>query len=158
MYDNLRLTGAEQQAEESLLGAILLESSDSSKESIRKASSIIHYSDFYGFNPGHDKQPKLWPIRSRIFHAMTQCPEAPHQINTALQMDRLGILQDGDITYMQHLVVICPCPLDYADYAKAVKEYSVKRLVKYHADRGNLQAIEKLTHQNDYKGLRIEST
>jgi len=145
MNDRCSKTAAEQEAEESLLGAILLESSASSKESIRKVSPVVHYSDFFGFNPGHDKQPKLWPVNSRIFYAMTQCPDPPHQINTALQMDRLGILQDYDIAYMQHLVVICPCPLDYLDYAKAVKEYSTKRLVKYHAGKGNLRAIRNLT-------------
>lgn len=109
------LLTANSQAEESLLGAILIESTDGTRDTIEEVSKIITASDFRDFRC------------SRIFSAMQQCSLPPHQINTARSLHEINKLEKNDCAYLCHLVSICPCSLDYLDYAKAVKEYSNQR-------------------------------
>ncbi len=103
------------QAEESLLGAILIESSDNSTQAISEVNKIVKSEDFYGVDRN-----------SRVFEAMLRT-EHPHQIGVAQTLYRNGKLASGDISYLCHLVFQCPCSLDYLDYAKAVKTYSLAR-------------------------------
>jgi len=113
------------QAEEALLGAILIESTRGDREAIDATSSIITLADFKGYLASQVTERQ--PIRSRIFYAMVKSNNPPHQIATAQTMNKLGLLQSGDCAYLCRLVSLCPCSLDYMDYAKAVKDYSHQR-------------------------------
>lgn len=113
------------QAEEALLGAILIESTSTGMQSIREVTRLITPEDFAGFLPS---QPIFRQLkRQRIYYAMTQSDLPPHQINTARTMANLKILQEDDIPYLCRLVATTPCSLDYMHYAKAVKGYSYQR-------------------------------
>ncbi len=122
---NDEISSATVQAEEALLGAILIESTHGDRQAIQAVLAIVSPSDFYGY---YEKQALVRQTRhARIFYAMTKTERPPHQITTAQEMNRLGILQSGDCAYLCHLVSMCPCSLDYVDYAKAVREYSLQR-------------------------------
>jgi replicative DNA helicase len=139
------------ESEEALLGSILIESTRGTDEAIRKVSQIIEPWDFRGCVK--TDKPERWVWRARIFYAMTLCELPPHQINVANKMFNLGILQNGDCALMSHLISVVPCSLDYMDYAKAVKNYSVKRQVKYLAERGDLKGLHKLTKSDFDEGI-----
>ncbi len=112
---------ATKEAEEALLGAILIESASAgTRDAIKEVSNIIVVSDFED-GQFHDG------LRSRIYAAMLSCLEVPHQINVALELERTDKLHKGDCAYLCHLVSVCPCSLDYMDYAQAVISYSDKR-------------------------------
>ncbi len=99
-------------AEDSLLGAILIDATNGSKQAINKAKTIVNPGDFHQYN------------NRLIFTAMLACKDAPHQINVARQMLNMGILEDGCVSQMSHCISITPTHLDYQDYADAVREYS----------------------------------
>lgn len=101
------------QAEESLLGAILIESS-CGREAIRMVRKIVEPLDF------------LSDRMNKIYHAMLNCQQ-PHQINVAQELHRTNKLFEYDCSYLCHLVSICPCSLDYESYALAVKRYANSR-------------------------------
>lgn len=121
----LEITQAAIDAEEALLGAILIESTTSTKDAITGISTMLSISDFYGYGPNApiERQPQ----NTRIYHAMLHSKNPPHQIEVVRTMSRLGILQSGDIPYLCHLVAVCPCSLDYPHYAEAVRDYSKAR-------------------------------
>jgi len=119
-------TEATIQAEESLLGAILIESAYAgNRDAINRARDIISPGNFYGYLPG--KAINQQSQRARIFYAMVQSESPPHQVETARTLNQLGLLQTGDVALLCHLVSVCPCSLDFEDYAKAVKDYSLCR-------------------------------
>ncbi len=100
-------------AEDSLIGSILIDSSCGHVEAIRKVRNIVAPDDFQQ------------SIDRLIYAAMLSC-EVPHQINVAHEMVRLGTLVDGAIAHMS-LCVSTTTGLEYLDYAKAVREYSLNR-------------------------------
>jgi hypothetical protein len=147
------VTQATEEAEDSLIGAILVQSSAGQMEAIRDVKQFLEPWDFRGCLP-NDK-PERWVWRGRIYYAMTLLDIPPNEINVALKMEQLGILQDKDCSLLCHCVWLCPCSLDYLYYAKAVKEYSMKRQAKYYADKGDLKGLNKVMSKSHYKGLQI---
>ena len=121
-YEQLEATT---QAEEALLGAILIESTRGDREAIDIISGIVTLADFKGYLASQPTERQS--IHSRIFYAMVKSDNPPHQIVTAQTMNKLGLLQNGDCAYLCRLVSFCPCSLDYMDYANAVKDYSQQR-------------------------------
>ena len=95
--------------EEALLGSLLIESTDvHDRTAISEVAAIVKPEDFV------DKR------RARIYRAMLTCPEAPHQINVAIELTRTGVIEPLDIAYMCRCISLVPTSLDYLDYAKAV--------------------------------------
>lgn len=124
-------------AEQALLGAILVESSYAGSKAILSVRGLVNPEDFLGYLP----TAKPWGQcrHARIYRAMQSLlssKDAPHQINTAQEMNRLHILQPGDCGYLCELVSLCPCSLDYRSYAKVVANYAegrgIKRVSGYH--------------------------
>jgi len=105
-------------AEEALIGSILLESSNGSRETINKVALILKPQDFY------DERHQV------IFKAMIQCPLPPQQINTARQIRANNELAKDIISHMSHCIATVPCSLDYQYYAEAVLKYSELRTGK----------------------------
>jgi len=105
-------------AEDFLIGALLVESAGSTREAINKVSSIIKPETF------HVERNR------RIYDAMLTCQLPPHQINVAKEMHSRGILENGDCSHLCFTVSLVPCSLDYIDYALAVKYYWQKRTGK----------------------------
>ncbi len=138
------VTEAVELAEESLIGAILIESTRGTNEAIRKVSAIVEPWDFRGCLK-IDK-PERWIWRARIYHAMTLCERPPHIINVAHKMIELNIFHNMDAALMQHCIAGTPCSLDYMDYARTVKDYSIKRRVKYYADKGDINKLQSITN------------
>lgn len=106
------------QAEEALLGAILIESSYSANP-VYEIKFIVSASDFLDHNKYDNRH-------SRIYQAMLNC-DRPQQINVAIEMARQGTLKPRDCAHLSHCIAMCPCSLDYLSYAKVVKEYSLIR-------------------------------
>lgn len=138
-------------AEENLLGAVMIQSSFGDKTAIEAVSLILETIDFEGCFL-KDK-PYIWPPHARVYYAMLYCENSPHQVNVALQMDKLGILRLEDCAHLAYYIRMTPCSLDYLDYANAVKEYSTMRQVKYHADKGNFEKLNQILNKNQNKPL-----
>lgn len=107
------------EAEESLLGALLIEATDFNNEAIKEVAQIITPQDFSDAYQGRG-------LRERIFTAMLSCPH-PDQVAVARELNRTGKLQRGDCAYLCHLVAVCPMSLDYMHYAEVVSQYSKLR-------------------------------
>ena len=147
MTDRFEVEIATDIAEEYLLGALIMQADISSVKTVKR---IITHLDFQGcFQNAH---PANWPRHARVFYAITLCDRPPHEINVALKMDELGILDKNDCAHLVRFVRVTPCALDYMDYANAVKQYSVQRQVKYHAGAGNYQKLNQLTQSVKYTG------
>lgn len=129
--------------EECLLGALMIQASGGDRTEITEVSAILGPTDFINAYP--NVNPHDWPRHARIFYAMLQSQDPPNELVVAHSMVDLGILQELDIAYFSHCIASCPCSLDYLIYARAVKDYSIKRQVRYHADRGNLDKVRELT-------------
>jgi hypothetical protein len=112
-------------AEEALLGAILIESCRGTDQAIRKVGRILEPQDFTGCVP--TDKPDRWPKNARIFYGMLNCSAPPHAINLANSMVNLGVFQIDDPALMRYCERIVPCSLDYMDYARCVKDYSDRR-------------------------------
>ncbi len=154
MNNQLELAEATTQAEEVLLGAILIDScGDGTNEAIKKVSAIVEPKDFRGCIVSDPVERWVW--RARFFYAMTKCTLPPHEVNLANKLTELGLLLKHDVQLMAHCVSLVPCSLDYLHYAKAVKDYSIQRQVKYWAEKGNLQKINELTSVKTRKGFEI---
>ena len=106
---------AADQAEDCLIGSILIESSDGSKTAIDAVRHIVSPADFRQF------------IDRLIFTAMLSCSDPPHEVNTARQMVQMKILEDGCISHMAYCQSVVGSCFAYRDYAKAVREYSQRR-------------------------------
>lgn len=105
-------------AEDALIGSILIESTDGTRGAISQVAGVIKPADFYT------------EMDRDIFSAMLSCPLPPHQINTARQMLADNTLDTGSISHMSFCISITPCSLDYLDYAESVKRYSEIRTGK----------------------------
>ncbi len=114
MPDN-ELLHAVDDAEEALVGAILIEATRGTRSAIDEVSGIVSPTDF--------RKPQL----GRIFNAMLSCSLPPHQINVALELQMSGKLEKFDCAFLSLCVSNVPCSLDYRDYARAVKSYSLER-------------------------------
>lgn len=145
------VTGAIEEAEEALIGAILIESVRSDK-AIHEVSKLIEPWDFRGCLKS-DK-PDRWVWRGRIYYAMTLC-DRPHIINVAHKMIELDIFHALDASLMSHCEAGVPCSLDYMDYARVVKDYSIKRQAKYYADKGDIEKLKQLPIMNMRRGFEI---
>lgn len=116
--DKSEILNATLDAEEALIGAILIESTCGNREAINKVSTNLEANHFWH----EDNQA--------IFKAMVNCPLPPHQVNLARQMHSDNTLTNGILSHLCHCVSVCPCSLDYMDYANAVKRYSAIRTGK----------------------------
>jgi hypothetical protein len=94
--------------------------------------------------------PDRWPVNARIFYAMTKCEYPPHIINIQREMIELNMLHNADIARMHHCISVTPTCLDLMYYAKAVKEYSLKRQAKYYAEKGDLKRLNQITQVNNF--------
>ncbi len=102
------------EAEESLLGALLIEGANLNETAIEEVKAIIQSSHFIHYNDGR---------HARIYEAMTHLKH-PHQVAVAEELNQNNKLQKGDCSYMAHLVAECPCPIAYMDFARAILSYS----------------------------------
>lgn len=114
MNDPRTISLATIEAEEQLIGAILIDASTGSKEGVNTARATLTPADF------------RQTIHQQIFSAMLACTEAPHQINTARQMAAMGTLAGDVVAHLSHCISVTG-GLDYEAYAQAVKEYSQRR-------------------------------
>jgi replicative DNA helicase len=146
------ITGATVEAEEALLGAIMIQSAGGSSETIHQVSAVLEPADFLACLRW--EKPDRWPRRARVFYAMTQCENSPHQVNVALKMVQLNILQDGDCVQLCCYVASCPCSLDFMDYARAIRDYSIKRQAKELANKGDFNGLRRLTERDLNKMLK----
>jgi len=144
------VTGAIYDSEECLLGSILIESTRGTNEAIREVSKLVEPGDFLGCMISDP--PDRWTWRARMYYAMLQCELPPHTVNVAKKMVELEILHDKDLSLMAHCVAVVPCSLDYLHYARAVKDYSLQRKVKYHAAKGNFKRLNELTSNIKFMG------
>jgi len=151
LNNQLEVNTATEDAEESLLGAILIQSTGGSRQAIDAVMDIIRPWDFRGC-VATDK-PWMWIWRARVFYAMTLCESSPHIINVAHKLAELNLLEPYDCSLMAQCESNTPCSLDYLDYAKAVKDYSVKRQIKELSDKGDIEGIRELT---EYGGTSKE--
>ncbi len=103
-------------AEESLLGAILIEATATHSLVIRQVQNLVNHTDFSDARERDNR-------RSRIFKAMTQC-DHPEVVSVAQKLEDMKLLRAGDCAYLSHLITECPTSLDYLYYAKAVRKYS----------------------------------
>jgi replicative DNA helicase len=148
--DNVTVSEQDWEAEEVLIGSILIQSAGSkSREAINQVSNILKPEDFKGCVT--KEPPSRWPRNAIIFHAMTKCELPPHCINVTQTMIDLGILFKAAPAYLYHCESTVPCSLDYLDYAKAVKANSTRRQVKYYAGNNNLKKLNQIT-QSGFKG------
>ncbi len=109
---------ARRQAEQFLLGAILIESAyHNDRQVITEVSTIVLPNDFSDFT-------MFKGIHTRIYKAMLATNQAPHQINVAEYLYKQDELEKRDCRYLRILVANCECSLDYLDYAKTVHNYA----------------------------------
>ena len=124
-------------AEKSLLGAILIDSSNGS-------TMIVDYAKFR-IKPDYFLDSKLWDNRnSRIYKAMLEC-KSPNQIAVAKKLNEMKMLKSGDCAYLRELVADCPTIYVYQDCIKVILESAIQRGV-----------IKEAIGTNSYKGLRFE--
>ncbi len=114
MNDSSAIIEATCEAEDNVIGAILINASDGSREAIIAIRAILQPQDF------------RQDINRIIYTGMLACPNAPHQINVAAELARQGTLQNGVIPHL-HYCVSVSTGLDYVDFARDVKEYSQRR-------------------------------
>jgi replicative DNA helicase len=134
------VTGATEEAEESLLGAIMV---FQDKEWARKAGVLLEPYDFLGADR-RDK-PDRWAPNARFFYAITKLTEVPNQVTIAYKLSELGLLQDGDCIRLSECIANCPCTQNFLPYAREVKEYSIHRQAKILVEKGDIAGLTHLT-------------
>jgi len=115
MNDSGEVLQATNDAEDCLIGALLIESTRGDRYAITKVASFLE--------PSHFRQESC----QRIYASMVSCSSPPHQINVAQEMVLKGSLVAGDCAYMSLAISGVPCSLDYLDYAKSVLQFSQNR-------------------------------
>jgi replicative DNA helicase len=123
-------------AEQSLLGAILIDSSDGSTEVIDYCSHRIKPEYFLDYNFYDSKN-------TRIYIAMLEC-KSPNQIAVAQKLKETKKLWGGDCVYLRELVADCPTIYIYQDCVETILDYAKET------------GIYKETLV--YKGLKIDRT
>ena len=109
------LLRATQDAEDSLIGSLLIESTKGNREAIEQSIKLCLPTSFYFEND------------RRLYQAMISCQAPPHQINTANELSTHNNLQTDDCSHMSYCISIVPCSLDYLHYARCVASYSSQR-------------------------------
>jgi hypothetical protein len=146
--NQLELSEATEQAEEALIGAILIQSTGGFRHVIDEVAPILQPWDFRGCT--RTDRPDRWIWRARVFYAMLQCELAPHIINVSHKLFELNMLEVMDCSLMMSCAANVPCSLDYMDYARAVKDYSIKRQAKYYANKGDLEKLGQVLDRPKY--------
>jgi len=101
------------QAEENLLGSLLIAGTDGTTEAIDAVKRIVKPDDFLPtYHMGRNK---------RIYEGMIAAPKTD-QLSVANAMWDNQTLQQGDIPYMCHLVAETITSLDYDIYAHIVSD------------------------------------
>lgn len=110
---NLKLPPHSEEAEQSLLGAILID-----KDSMNLVSQIISASDFYNDTHGiiYDAMFTLYEERKPI-----------DLITLSSNLKKNKALDKMDTTYLSELVNIVPTAANIEHYANIIKEFSTKR-------------------------------
>jgi len=143
---------ATREAEGALLGAILIEAAGGSRQVIDEVRFMVELTDFLDA-PFYDDQ------HTRLYLAMLSCADPPNQVVVAKEMYNEGTLRKGDCSYLCTLISTCPCSLDYKYYAKAVADYSLKRKLDYHTNKGNFEKARALLNKRNKPkytgGIRI---
>lgn len=121
---NNELSTATNIAEQALIGSLLIEGACQNAKAILEVRKLVAETDFRGYYENSSIINQI--IHTRIFHAMLLC-QYPHQINVANKMNELGILKSSDCAYMSECIARVPCSLDYIQYARSVKDYSLRR-------------------------------
>lgn len=137
---NDELYKATKQAETALLGSILIAGTGSGCPEMAHVKATVDPRDF---TDGHLRTPEN--RRSRIFTAMLQCDTHPDQIAVARKLAETDTLASDDIAYMSQCISTTPTSLDLQHYAEAVRDYSKQRRIRYHAEKGNTDALSRLT-------------
>ena len=107
---------AVEQAEQAVLGSILVDSSfHVDRQMLTEVAKILRPADF------------RWPQHQRIYAAMLSCRESPNQIIVAEELNTQGKLETGDCAYLSHCIVVTPTSLDCLDYAEVVRRYALER-------------------------------
>jgi replicative DNA helicase len=102
--------------EQNYLGSILLAAEESYEDEWKRAREIVHVDDFW---PGK-------PIHRRIYTALLTISHMDY-LSVAQAMNDLGILENGDIPYLMHLVSNAVCAMDIEYWAKQVKALAEER-------------------------------
>lgn len=105
-----------QLAERSLIGAILINSSDGATDAIEHTRKTIKPDNFF------------FDSHRLIFIAMTKCDEPPHIVNVVTKLNELGYLKDGIIREMDLCIAYCPCSLDYEHYCDCLIKLRAKQV------------------------------
>lgn len=148
------ITGVIVDLEESLLGAIMLHAQHyRTRAAINEVMSILKPSDFRGCETADRPFQMVW--RARFYYAMMVCEYPPTELNVAIQLQKLNMLNEYDCALLARCIYMCPCSLDYMQYAKQLKDFSVKQQVKYHADKGDLRKVRELTTIRHRRGFEI---
>ena len=103
------------ESEEALLGSILINSANGDRTVVEELKGFISPIDFHDYR------------NRRIYKAMSDLKTCPHQINVAQELYLTKQLQEYDCSYLCHLIAQCPTWMDYLDYAKIVKDFSLRR-------------------------------
>ena len=115
-------------AEESLLGAILVDASDGNdnRDTINAIALIVKPSDFMGFD---ERYPvNQYQCRNgRIYSAMLSCKGSPHIVNVSTEITSRGLINPGDNAHMSHCTAEVPNSYDWEDYAVSVRYFSQLR-------------------------------
>lgn len=143
---------ATEDAEQILLGAILIDATGGNRDVIVNIATILQPQDFRGCSV-NDK-PLYWSINPRIYYAMLQTPDPPNIITVSLQLVKLNLFNLKYPAYMAECEYKCPCSLDWEYYAKAVKEYSLRRQARYYANKGDLQKVHEITTPDVIRSLK----
>jgi replicative DNA helicase len=116
------------QAEECLLGAILIGASDGldDRGTINACAFIVKPADFWDFDARYPVNIRQCQ-NGRIYSAMLACKGPPHVVNVATEMSARGLLRDGDQAHLSHCIAEVPTHLDWNDYAISVRYYSQLR-------------------------------
>ena len=112
--DNEKLPPHDINAEEAVLGSLLIDST-----AIYRTTTILQQSDFY-----HEPNQRLYAACL----SLNQRNEAINQITVAQELDRQGNLEAcGGVAYLSHLISIVPTSLDVEHYAQIVYRLAISR-------------------------------
>jgi replicative DNA helicase len=113
--NNEELIQATHDAEDSLIGSILIESNGDIKDAINAVAKILTPAHFHSWN------------NRQIYTAMLSCPNSPTVVNVTKQLQIMNLLEQGMRAHMALCISIIEFSPDYPDYALAVKHYAEAR-------------------------------
>ena len=148
---NINEAVATEDAEQVLIGAILIDAAGGNRDTINQIATILQPWNFQGCSK-NDK-PLYWSVNPRIYYAMLQTSDPPNIISVSLQLVKLNLFDLKYPAYMAECQYKCPCSLDWEYYAKAVKEYSLQRQARYYANKGDLKKVHQVTSENKPLGV-----